>query len=232
MQFDFKHLFGTPAHTIKPVCLLVPFLPRRMAQKLGLSQRFQGKPYAGFQHDRFTVIESRMGALFSGDAVLNLAETPCRRIILIGACGSLDSQRLPIGSLVSPKICYAMESFVDMLEGSITHAKHYESSEITTSDQPSGTQSVTGASIGSIYLENQRRTIFQDLKIDVLDMECAGVFAAAREIQRQVQALLYVTDIIGDSSPYDIADPTAIRHIEAAQDAIMESLLHIPIMPL
>ncbi len=57
-----------------------------------------------------------MGGVLTGDAVLYLSETPCRKIYFLGTCGLLQrTPGLKIGSIVSPSRCYAQESFTSLL---------------------------------------------------------------------------------------------------------------------
>jgi len=114
-----------------------------------------------------------------------------------------------------------------MLDGAMTTARAYSPPMADHLRLPSTVEPVTCASIGSIYLEHQRLETFHDLAIDVLDMECASVFAAAKAIQRPAAAVMYVTDIVGKDSPYDITDSQTVHLIEQAQNSLAELLLAV-----
>lgn len=224
MRIKFKNLFGIPKEDVKPLCILMPFLNKAITQGLSLSERFSGKPYACFQHEKFTLIETRIGPLFTGDAVLNLKNSPCEKILFIGACGSLDKIRCPIGSIVSPTACYAVESFTQMLNKKILFEDLIPALSGTSMSCSPNIEPVQCASIGSIMLEDKYKQHFLDQHIDVLDMECASVFAASGSINLSASAFLYVTDIIGETSPYEISDPEIMQAIDRAQNQIAEVL--------
>lgn len=222
MQFSFKKLFGIPGDQVKPFCILTPFLTKSLAQGLQLKDRKTGNPYTCFQTEQFTLIQTRMGPLFTGDAVLMLKETSCETILFFGACGSLNKEQYPIGSIVTPASCYAAESFSQMVGDKIDLSHKITLSKDTTSLFNNQVKSVCCASIGSIILETQFQTYFQENKIDVLDMECASVFSGAKSISRNAAALLYVTDIIGETSPYEISNDNAQTSIDHAQKQIID----------
>lgn len=224
MQFKFKNLFGISAHEVKPRCVLMPFIPGMIIQQLGLSKRISGKPYASFQHPDFTILETRMGPLFNGDAVLNLKDTPCEEIFFIGSCGSLNEERFPIGTVATPKSCYAMESFTQMLNG--TQVLDCCIQAKTPPPSSPEIQPVQCASVGSIILESTYHPLFLEKHIDVIEMECASILCAANFIGRKATCLLYVTDIINKTSPYEISDTTALQKIQNAQTQITKFLLH------
>jgi nucleoside phosphorylase len=229
MTSSFEQLFGIPKDNIHPVCILTPFLTKPLIDELGLERRFRGKPYAGFSHHDFTLIETRMGPLFTGDAILNLNDSPCQTIIFIGACGSLNDQLLPIGSLVTPSNSFALESFSAMAAGSLSFEQNVfgrPDPAVLFSERSNVFSTVQCASVGSIALEAEFAPLFIEKKISVLDMECASVFSAANKIKRPASALLYVTDIIGSTSPYDITTGHAdIQKIENAQTQAAQIIL-------
>lgn len=223
---SFEHLFGIPKEDVRPLCVLTPFLTKPLINALDLKDRFRGNPYAGYHHPDFTFIETRMGPLFSGDAVLHLDEARCRNFLFIGACGSLDEKICPIGSLAVPFASYALESFSMLASGRVSFDFN-----IPACPDPAWSlskfPSVQCASIGSIVLETAFAPVFRDKGITVLDMECASIFCAAQRIGVPVSALLYVTDIIGKTSPYGVSDGDNAAHIEHAQKQAAEMILSL-----
>ena len=223
----FEDLFGIPSDQIKPLCILMPFLVKPIHQAFGITQFHKGKPYSSACHEDFTLIETRIGPLFTGDAILALKNSPCRKILFIGSCGTLDPSRFPIGSIVLPKAVYALESFSEMVskQASFTHNIPVPSSPLYEF-LSQNILSVQCASIGSIQLENEFHQLFSRHRINVIDMECASVFSAARAIGRPAASLLYVTDIIGETTPYDPYNEEARLAIVQAQTRITEIIQH------
>jgi len=112
----FKKLFGIEADTVQETCIVMPFVGKGVLRELGIKDLSRGLVYSSGNGEFGTVVYTSMGATFTGDAVLYIAETPCREIYFLGTCGLL--QRTPglnIGSLVSPSRCYAQESFTSLL---------------------------------------------------------------------------------------------------------------------
>ena len=208
----FEHLFGIPSKDVRPLCILMPFLAKPINQELGITEFHKGKPYASACHEKLTLIETRIGPLFTGDAILALKDSPCKTILFIGSCGTLDPSRFPIGSLVLPKAAYAMESFSEMVfnRAVLTHNIPVPSSPLAGLLSRHAV-SVQCASTGSIQLEGQFRSLFIKHHIDVIDMECASVFSAATVSKLSAASLLYVADVVGETSPYDTPDSAAAR---------------------
>ncbi|HSV43538.1 MAG TPA: hypothetical protein VLJ10_03200, partial [Candidatus Bathyarchaeia archaeon] len=208
MIFSFPKLFGQEKHDIKPFCILTPFLTKGLLKGLHISKLYRGNPYHTATHRSYSLIETRIGSTYAGDAVLLLRGTPCQRILFIGSCGSLDQKRFPIGSVVVPQICCAMEGFSTMLgpalpfDRVVTPDDDFISKLIALAVKP-----VHSASVGSIVLESILQSDFQKNGIQALDLECASVFAAAAHVRIPAAALLYVTDIVGETSPF--VKPTA-----------------------
>ena len=113
---SFLSLFGVQPERIKPFCVLLPFAPRGLLRELGVEKLIRGKLYGTGETDDLTVIHTGMGALRVGDAVLELADTPARRLLLFGSCGLLAaSSAIMVGDLVTPGRAFAAESFTDLL---------------------------------------------------------------------------------------------------------------------
>ena len=218
MNLQFHNLFGIDQNSVKQLCILTPFLTRELRQGLGLEEQHPGKPYRCYQHHDFTLIETRIGALFTGDAILQLANSACRTLVFIGTCGSLDSAKFPIGTIVVPESAFALESFTLMLSGkpylSPVEAKHilpFKDDKIKIG---------CCLSTGSIALQQQYTEFFHINKINVVDMECAAVLTASHHIKRKVLPFLHVADIIGQTSPFDHDDSHKIL-INRAQKHII-----------
>ncbi|MFA4991433.1 MAG: hypothetical protein WC569_02515 [Candidatus Omnitrophota bacterium] len=202
----FETLFGIRESDVKETCVLMPLLNKSALSVFGIDNLRKGVLYASAKTENFTLINTGIGAAFAGDAALYLSETACRKIILFGSCGLVNhAAGLNIGSLVMPKFCHAMESFSDML------LKKYDSMifrpdrkiQRAVLKQSNGLVSETGcATLGSLKLEEDNADLFLRKKIDIVEMECSGVFSAADIKGLKAAALFYVSDIIKKSPFY------------------------------
>ncbi|NUO09468.1 MAG: hypothetical protein HUU08_12455 [Candidatus Brocadia sp.] len=227
---NFKTLFGTEPSSIKKTCVIVPFLMPGLLRALGIVSLKKGKFFATTHTDTFTFIKAGIGTLFVGDAVLYLEETACQEMIYFGACGLVqETDRLTIGSLVSPHKCLAFEGFTDVLlrhtDKITTHGPDQELFQSFLKTEPDqNIQPVTAMSIGSLKYEESYKEFFDKKGVDVVDMECSAFFSAANSIKRKAVALLYATDIIGKTSffePSETKDKSRIDHaIQTACNAI------------
>ncbi|HQU31923.1 MAG: hypothetical protein HRU72_08600 [Planctomycetia bacterium] len=168
--------------------------------------------------------------MFVGDTVLYLQETDCQEMIYFGACGLVqETERLTIGSLVSPRECMAFEGFTDVLLRHTDKISTHDPDQVLFQSFLKATSGyqihpVTGMSIGSLKCEESYQEFFSKKGVDVVDMECSAFFSAAHSIKRKAVALLYATDIIGKVSffePLKPKDKLRIDHaIQTACNAI------------
>ncbi|MCK4909902.1 MAG: hypothetical protein KAS70_08380 [Planctomycetes bacterium] len=204
---EFQKLFGLDKSEIKETVLLMPLLYKNTLTDFGIKDFSRGLVYSSGHSDTLTLIQVGICAPLLGDAVLYLKETACRNLILFGSCGIIDrNSGLDIGSLVSPKKCYAMESFSDLLTKNKQDWPVFypakDLSEKLLAAAPSDIKPVTTATVGSIKLEEDQPEIFQGKDIQVADMECSAFFSAARHIGRRAVALFYATDIVSEKPFY------------------------------
>lgn len=206
---NFKTLFGTEPSAIQKTCVVVPYLAHGLLRSLGIEGLKKGKLYATANTDMFTFIKAGIGTLLVGDAVLYLEQTNCQEIIYFGACGLVqETDRLTIGSLVSPGKCMAFEGFTDvLLKHTDNITSHYPDQELFQSFLNTAPaqkiQPVMGISIGSLKCEESYKEFLLEKGVEVVDMECSAFFSAAQYIRKKAVALLYITDIIGKKSFFD-----------------------------
>lgn len=219
---NFKTLFGMEPSLIQKTCVIVPFLVPGLLRIMGIDSLKKGKLFATANTDTFTLIKAGIGTLFVGDAVLYLTETACRKIFFFGACGLVkETDRLTMGSLVSPHECMAFEGFTDVL---LKHTDkitvHYPDQELYQSflnTEPGyHIQPVTAMSIGSLKCEESHKGLFDKKGIEVVDMECSAFFSAATSIKRRAVGLLYVTDIIAKKPFFESWEPNDKSRIDHA----------------
>ena len=198
----FETLFGMKKTDVKKTCVLLPLLSKDVLKRIGVHRLSRGTIYSSGDSAHFTLVRTGVGPALAGDAVLYLADTRCRTIILCGSCGLVDSSRgLQIGGLLSPTRCHAAESFTRLLEGDARGWKAYYPDknlreQLLNAEGAGDIKSATCLSIGSLRLQDAMRDTIRKKAIQVVDMECASVFAAAAHTGLRAAALLYVTDII------------------------------------
>jgi purine-nucleoside phosphorylase len=202
----FEILFGIKASEVTNTCVLLPLTGKGILENLGVKKLLKGKLYASGQAKDFTVIVTGMSTGLAGDAVLYLKETRCQNIILFGSCGLVRSKSgTNIGTLVSPVISHAMESFTDMLLDKKTGWKDFPADKKLMENflkRYGNIKKATCATLGSLKLEEGMTGLFKEKGINVVDMECSGVFSAALHIKRKAIALFYITDIINEKPFY------------------------------
>ncbi|MCX6339496.1 MAG: hypothetical protein NTX71_06210 [Candidatus Aureabacteria bacterium] len=200
----FETLFGIKKEQVKKTCVLLPLLSRDILKQFGVQQLSRGKIYSSGNSAHFTLVRTGVGPAFAGDAVLHLADTQCRNIILFGSCGLVESSTgLRIGSLLSPSAAYAAESFTNLLESDSRSWKAYYPDrslhdQLLNSSGPAGIENGTCLSIGSLKLQDSMLQIIKEKAIRMVDMECASVLAAAAHTGLRAAAVFYVTDVIGE----------------------------------
>ncbi len=203
----FKKLFGIEAEKVQASCVVMPFVTKGILGELGVQKLARGQLYGAGQGECFTVFHSRMGASFTGDAVLYLENTPCREIYFLGTCGLLRPiPGLEIGSLVSPIRCFAQESFTSLLLAesaplSVTTPDR-SVQQFLLRDGGGEIKEVTGLSAGSLKLQQEKIGEWQERGVQVVDLESAAFLAAARQIERSAAALMVVSDIVKERPWY------------------------------
>ena len=202
----FEILFGIKESEIKDTCVLCPLVPKGALDEFGVKTLSKGKIYSSANTPSFTLINTGMGAALTGDAVIYLADTGCKNIILFGSCGLVkSSDGLDIGSLVAPMGCLSMESFSDMLLKKYGFETFYPDKDMVESflNKNKGIRKVNCATIGSLKLEEENLSLFAEKDIQVADMECSCVFSAAMDKNIKAMALFYISDLVNEKPFYE-----------------------------
>ena len=204
----FKTLFGLDTDQIQKTCVLLPHLPKGILNYLKVPQLSRGKIYASGNNKHFSIIHTKIGAPLCGDAVLYLKATRCENIIFLGTCGIIkETNYLDIGTIVCMESCLEMESFSQALAG-INNVENYSYPEegllqnFLEYTKDVGVCRTKGVSFGSLKLEEKYIDYLTEKGIDVVDMECSALFAAAQNIKRKAFAVTVCTDIIGKKPFY------------------------------
>lgn len=205
---QFEALFGIKSPQIKKCCVLLPFLPKVILREFKIRNFKRGRLYGAGSNDYLTIIHTGVGAGFVGDTVLYLKETVCQNIILFGSCGLWNqSNKLSIGSLVSPLKCYSNESFSQMLLEKQIKAKYFCPNRelfegLIKIKLNAGIKEVVCCTVSSLKLEEGLADYCVGEGIDVVDMECSAFFAAAAYAGLRAAALFFATDIINKKPFY------------------------------
>jgi nucleoside phosphorylase len=226
----FRDLFGLDPAAVGETCVLVPFAPKSLLRVFGVERLNRGQLYSAAAGGLGTVILTRIGAVFAGDAVLHLAETPCREIVFIGTCG-LISPDFPrrIGSLVCPAAWYAKESFSELAAGDshpgprifpdpALRRSLLRAAGLEEEDGPAG------VSFGSLRLQDELLPEWRGRGAEVVDLESAAVCAAAAETGIRAVSLVAVSDIVGVRPYYRPLTPAERECLEGALDRAARSV--------
>lgn len=219
----FENLFGINPNEVKKTCVLLPLTPKGLLKILGIEKLTRAGLYASSQTENATVICTGMGAGLVGDALLYLGETPCQNIVLFGSCGAI-SKKLPTGSLVTPKKSLNLESFSDWLfDDNPSPRELFPDKTLSTyledfyKDQ--NIRIVNCATVGSLKLEEERHVWLAKNDIDVVDMECSGLFSASKKCALKALALFYVSDVI-KKKPFYLPDSNNLPMMDAIYNVL------------
>lgn len=217
----FEQLFGVQKEKIKKSCVITPFLSDDLAQSFELTEFSRGSPFSCGQSKDLSLIHTPIGAPFSGDAVLYLADTPCENLIFLGACSLVNQDNgLRLGALVVPDSAVNCESFSNLLTGQINRAPLCTANPhlLTTLCEIENTiTKVKCASFGSFKLEEMYRDFLQQNNVQTVDMEVCAFYQAANHIRRRGVGLLYVTEIMGVNHAFEPLTPAQQSLIRISQ---------------
>lgn len=188
-----------------------------------------------------TLIRSGIGAPLTGDAVLVLGTTACKRLIFIGSAGGLAPE-VNIGDLLVPSVSLSGDGFSRYLQASL--------SPTDTFLQPAASNpGLTAALLG--YAEENSRSagiavhkgrvfstdsiVAQFPLLDALasqhaclavEMETAAVFAAAQHVGIQAAALLAISDSpLKDKSLFSGRTAEDSAHYQAIKTNVLPKIL-------
>ncbi len=223
---SFQNIFGVPPESVGKLCVLIPYPLPVLSGALAAGNPAKGKIYTTSRGPQATLIQAPMGAAFCGDALLWLKDTPCQRVIFVGSCGSLRTpEELPLGSIVMPKECYALESFSVLLKG-VEWTDAHTPDENLLAALPS-IRAVRGATLGSLAREQNILPQLKDKGIEVVDMECSAVYSGARAAGLPALSLLFVTDYLEGKAFFEPQTAQEKGILASSLKQIAENILKI-----
>ncbi len=224
---DFKSIFGVKKEAIHSAVIIVPFLSGSARAYTADATPRKGLLYTTFDCDGFTLVRSGIGQGLVGDAVLGLASTACKEIFLFGSCGAVaQTPETNIGSVVAIKRAYACESFTAMLREKRL-GRAYDADKALYrrfAAKNDSFKAACGASVASLALEGHYRALFVRRAIDVLDMETAAFYAAARHGALAALSIAYISDILIKRPFYRPYSARAQASVDAAARRTFDSL--------
>ena len=201
----FSTLFGIEASSIKETCVLTPFLNKNILNGFRINKQKRGAIYSVGENGLFSLIHTGIGSTFMGDAVLYLENTPCKNLILFGSCGAVKkTKKLRVGDIVTVKKALCQDSFVNMLLKRKAKDIFYPDKNLLVKISSHKLQGVNCLTVGSLRLEGEYLECLKYGAIDIVDMETAAFFAAAKAANKKAAAILFITDTV-ENFPYYIA---------------------------
>ncbi len=226
----FQDLFGIDPSSVSETCVLFPFLRRSLLGGFGVGKLHRGLLYSAASGELCTVVLTRIGPVFAGDAVLHLAGAGCREVIFLGTCGLL-SPGLPreIGSLVCPSPWYGQESFSRLAADDLSPGPRFlPDPELRRALLLAGgleeEPGPAGVSFGSLSLQEELLPRWRGRGVEVVDLESAAVCAAAARSGVRAASLLAVSDIVGTRPYYSPLTPAERARLDRALDRAVETV--------
>jgi len=218
----FQTLFGLKAGRMQKNCILLPLLTPGILKKFKIKKLYRGKLFGAASAPQFSVVVCGVGPALTGDAVLYLKDSPCRKIILFGSCGLVkEKPALSIGSLVAPTKSHSYESFSQLLLEKDKRPKVYYPDKklfrrLIEFGQNQGLRKVVCATVSSLKLEEKMQDDFVRADIDVVDMECSAFFSACGFSGIKGMSIFYISDIINRKPFYSNLDSASRMKITQA----------------
>lgn len=226
----FRELFGLDPSEVRSTCLILPFSRRSILSGFGVRKLKRGLLYSAAVGDICTVIVTRIGPVFAGDAVLHLAGTGCREIIFLGTCGLIPPvEGREIGSLVCPSSFHGQESFSRLAAGDLSSGPCFAPdpelrASLLRSTGLDADPGPAGVSFGSLRLQPELLPAWRERGAEVVDLESASVLAAAARAGRKAACLLAVSDIVGLRPYYQPLSPDEGTRLDEALDRAVASV--------
>lgn len=218
----FEKLFNITPEEIDKNCIILPMNDLSLfSEKKGVSGLF----FKVVKEDNFTVI-SLKNRWLAGDLTLLLAETPCENLFLFGSCGGVDAS---IGTIFIAEKMLNLESFSGFLseaDSNFVYPSEKLNKQFLQYAQTNKYIPAAGATISSLYLENNRIGYLKSRGISFLDMECSMVFSGAVASSIESLGLFYTTDIPGELNFYDDFDRRTSQKISSARREAAVTLIN------
>jgi hypothetical protein len=218
---NFKTFFGIEEKDVKHNCIV--------CQNYDLSL-FSDKTSDGLFAkcaiiENVTIISLKNNFL-AGDAVLYLKNTLCENIFLFSSCGGCNGRTH--GDIIIIDKAYNFESFSNMLNFK-GETQYYQSTNFLfnyflSKSNCASLIKANSACVSSLILEQNFSKFFKENGILIADMESSIVFSSAKDINRNVIGLTYVSDLIGQDFTIKIDDSSRLK-IASSRKKLAQSLV-------
>lgn len=207
---------GVEAVQVREHVILAPWWEPHVLDSLGeakLLNESENKPVKVWNistnHGEITYIKCGIGAPVTIDAVLALGLTPCKKILFVGSAGALD-QNIGIGDIVIPEysICgdgasrYIVNNYLN--DGDVFGEKVYPDQKLfahlkNATDKICTENNVKwhlarNFSIDTIFAQFSHLDEIMNMGCNVIEMETAAAFRAARLVNIPLTALFSISD--------------------------------------
>ncbi len=228
-----RAILGIEETQIRKVCILMPFINKYILNSFGIANMSKGWPYLSASTEYLTLIYTRIGAAFAGDAVLCLQDTPCRYLFFIGTCGLLYCKsNIYIGDIVLPSSSWEIESFSQLLREEFGLAQRSIPDKFLIDEceryfNKEKIHMVSCATVGSLQMEKAIIPFLKEKDVRVVDMETSAFFNAAFKTNKKAVALLVVSDIMKEIPFYESQATQNKQKIQRSIHRIIEAVIYL-----
>ncbi len=189
---------------------------------------------------RVTLIRAGIGAPQTGDTVLALGATACRRLVFAGSAGSLRL-KVGIGDLVVPACSLSGDGFTRYLDPTLPpedtfFQPAYPNSELTAAllaiSQERGQRAEVKVHSGLVFSTDSivgqlpfAEEAEQEYDCIAIEMETAATFAAARRVGIAAAAILAISDSLPEKKTILNRDPEATNRYRQVRASVLAPIV-------
>jgi len=192
LKMCIKKLFGKRKNLLKDICILTPLPVKFFSDVKNLKKGFL---YSTGDIKNISIVFSKMGQTFIGDAVMYLKNTKINKFIFIGLCGSVY-KNLKIGEITVPSKTFSFESYTDILEKKLNKKIYKPNFDFKKHIGIKNFKKSTNITFSSFYFEKKYLNFFKELKIDTVELELSSFFSSTKLAKKQNIGFLIISDYI------------------------------------
>jgi len=196
---EFEILFGVKIDKIKKFCVII-LPPHRIYEKqFNLKKITKGLIYKYAENSEFSFIFAPMGIPFSGDCVLYLQKSKCKKIFLLGLAGT-TSEKHQQNNLFLIQKAFSPDSFsltIDLKKQFLSTSTNFKfTNTIKNYLKEQNILFENCISLYSLFSEYNFIKENKNIKAGLLDFETFSFYYALNKTQKEGFALLCPTDNI------------------------------------